>query len=399
MITTPRSARRGAVLVLAAKSLLVCATLRSAGAGEPSIQPSRQGGAGGAESAAGVSSALLADLAPKIVDIRHHRILQAVELRDVPPGAKRVSLWAAVPGDGPWQQVLERKVVEAPAGWQLVRQPGSRGDMVFVDVPAPANATGPIRIVVESLVRRESPAVDLAAPSTDASINTPLQKELFTDALRTDATFMSADDTIRAMARKACAGEPDPRKKVVRLLEVVADAADHYSKDASKPHCGRGSAEDCMANGGGCCTDLHSLFIAMARAEGIPARLQMGYRLKPENDGKRADPGYRCWVEFWLDGSGWVPTDIVVADGTDSASRTVRWGQLDARRIWLWEGRGFDLVPQQSGPPIQTMFCGWAEIDGTPVDALPADDGRPSKLSRTVLARDVTDEYVGGVGR
>ena len=335
-------------------------------------------------------AAMCPALAPQVTETRVLRVLQTVELTEVPAGAERVRLWVPVPGDGPWQRVLGRRVVEAPAGWQLVRQPGMGGDLAYVEAPA---SGGPVKVVVESLVRREAPAVDVAAPTPAAMLEAPLQRQLFVDALRADATNMLVDDKVRALAKAAVGGERDPRRKVVKLLQATADAADHYSKDPSKPHCGRGSAQDCMENGGGCCTDLHSLFIAMARAEGIPARLQMGYRLKPEQEGKSYDPSYRCWVEYWLDGSGWVPTDIVVADGGDSAARAAHWGRLDAKRVWLWEGRGFDLLPKQAAPPIQTMLCGWAEVDGKPVDVLPAADGTPSKLRRTIVFEDLTDEY------
>jgi hypothetical protein len=331
-----------------------------------------------------------AALAPQIVDTRFYRVMQTVELHDVPSTAKQVKLWVPIAGDGPWQRILERRVVDAPKDWRLVRQPGSRGDVVFVEFPGGDAGTASVKVTVESLVRRESPAVDLTATPTSSA---PIQAELFAEMLRTDAPNMVVDDKIRTLARTACAGETDPRRKVLKLLGTAADVADHYSKDPTKPHCGRGSAEDCMANGGGCCTDLHSLFIALARAEGIPARLQMGYRLKPENEGKAADPSYRCWAEYWLDGSGWVPTDIVVADSGDSESRSMHWGRVDARRLWLWEGRGFDLSPKQSAPAIQTMFCGWAEIDGEPVDPLPFTDGKPSKLRRTVAFDDVTEEF------
>jgi hypothetical protein len=91
-----------------------------------------------------------------------------------------------------------------------------------------------------------------------------------------------------------------------------------------------------------------------------------------------------------LPGSGWVPTDIVVADAGEASARKDSYGKLDARRVWLWEGRDLDLVPKQSGAPIQTMLCGWAEIDGVAVDVLPATDGTPSKLSRTILFQDLT---------
>src|SRR6185369_83402 len=135
------------------------------------------------------------------------------------------------------------------------------------------------QVVVETTVVRESPAFDLTAPSSSE-----LQAALFADELRPDAPFMSADMKMSELAANACKGEKDPRKKVIKLLDAVADAADHYSKDPSKPQCGRGAAEDCMANGGGCCTDLHSLFIAMARAQGIPTRIEFGYRLKADKE-------------------------------------------------------------------------------------------------------------------
>jgi hypothetical protein len=178
----------------------------------------------------------------------------------------------------------------------------------------------------------------------------------------------------------------------VKLLDAVADVADHYSKDATKPHCGRGAAEDCMTNGGGCCTDLHSLFIAAARSQGVPARMQFGYRLKPDKADTDYDPSYRCWVEFFLPDAGWVPTDIVVADAGEAAARPAQYGTLDARRVWLWQGRSLELVPKQSGAPIETMLCGWAEIDGVPVDVLPAADGTPSKLRRTIRFKELASK-------
>ena len=57
-----------------------------------------------------------------------------------------------------------------------------------------------------------------------------------------DAPLRAADKDVTALATKACAGETDLRRKAVKLLDAVADAADHYSKDASKPKCGRGAA-------------------------------------------------------------------------------------------------------------------------------------------------------------
>jgi transglutaminase-like putative cysteine protease len=318
---------------------------------------------------------------PGITETRIYRIRQTVALRDVPSDAKEVRLWVPIPSDGAWQHVLDRQVLEAPEGWTLEKQPVSDAEMVVVRTPA----QGTVRVVVETTVVRQSPEFDL-----DRAGSNGVQTALFSEELRTDAPLMSVDPQVLELAARACSGETDPRRKVVRLLDAVADAADHYSKDASKPHCGRGAAEDCLTNGGGCCTDLHSLFIAAARSQGIPARMQFGYRLKPDKEDTEYDPSYRCWVEYFLPNAGWVPTDVVVADAGESAARKGQYGMLDARRVWLWQGRGLDLVPRQNGGPIQTMLCGWAEIDGVPVEVLPAADGSPSRLSRTILFDELT---------
>lgn len=310
---------------------------------------------------------------PQIAEVRLWKVRQTVRLNDVPAAAREVRLWVALPTDGPWQRVLERRVVEAPEGWSLEPQLGSHGEMIY------ARTNGAATVVVESIVRRESPRFDLGA-----SVPGAIQPQLFADELRLDEPLMEASADVRALADAACRGIADPRRKVLALFDAVANRADHYSKDPSKPKCGRGAAEDCMANGGGCCSDLHALFIACARSQGIPARFQMGYRLKPENAGKEYDPSYRCWAEVYLPGSGWVPTDLVVADAGAPEERVKHYGTLDAKRIWLWQGRGLELSPPQSGGPIATMLVGWAEIDGAPVDVLPAADGTPSKLVRTI---------------
>ncbi len=57
----------------------------------------------------------------------------------------------------------------------------------------------------------------------------------------------------------------------------------------------------------GICLDYAALFACMLRANGIPAKLVIGY----------AEPGhiYHAWNEMYLDGSGWVGVDIR-ADGS-----------------------------------------------------------------------------------
>jgi transglutaminase-like putative cysteine protease len=311
----------------------------------------------------------------RIVDVRTIDLEQTVTLRDIPQDARTVRLWVPVPGDRAWQRVLDLRVTSAPPGWRLVRQAEGRGDFVFVEAKGPF--AGDVSVTVQCRVRREGVLCALESAAG------PVQTEVFAAELDTRAPLMEVDARIEAMANKACGEEPDIARQARLLMRCVAEAADHYSKDPSKPTCGRGAAEDCLAHGGGCCTDLHSLFIALARARGIPARMQYGYRVLDARAGTTYDPGYRCWVEVFLPGTGWVPTDVVAADGvTDPALPA--FGTLSATRVWLWEGRSFALAPAAVAERVDTMICGWAEVDGVPVDVLPSADGKPSRLGRTV---------------
>ncbi|MDZ4773621.1 MAG: transglutaminase domain-containing protein [Planctomycetota bacterium] len=206
-------------------------------------------------------------VAPRIAETRIYKIRQTVALADVPATAKEVRLWVPIPTDGAWQHVLDRRVVEAPAGWKFEKQPVSDAEMVV----ATAQAGAAIQVVVETNAMRQSPVFDMTS-----SGGGELQPELFAEELRRDSPLMAVDPSVLDFAKHACADVTDPREKVLRLLDAVADQADHYSKDATKPNCGRGADEDCLTNGGGCCTDLHALFIAAARSQGVPARLEYG---------------------------------------------------------------------------------------------------------------------------
>jgi hypothetical protein len=212
---------------------------------------------------------------------------------------------------------------------------------------------------------------------------------MFAEDLRKNAPHMQVTPEITAMAAKACGTESNPAIEAKLLLGLVAGSTVHYSRDPSKSKFSPGDAEICVAHGGGTCTDIHSLFIALARARGIPARLQMGYRLNKANEGKVADPGYRCWAEYFLPGYGWVPTDLVEAEDPKGLGADRWFSGLTARRLWLNQGREFNLPNRVSnGSFVNTMIIGYAEIDGVEARVLPQGD-KPAQLSRTVYYNEV----------
>lgn len=314
---------------------------------------------------------------PDFLETRAVKLKQTVRLADIDSGSEKVRMWVPIPSDRNWQRVLDVQVESAPGKWEIVAQKDGLGDFLYLEVDHPEQQS--LEVVLSCLVERQG----VHFPLGDVQSTPTFEKKLFGDSLDTSAPLMFADDRVRQLAAEACGQERDIARQAVMLVHKVAEYADHYSKDPTKPHCGRGSAQDCMVNGGGCCTDLHSLFIAMARSRGIAARMQYGYRLLDDKEGAEFDPGYRCWVEYFIPGAGWVPTDIVAADNADEAN-PYRWSSLSPYRVWLWEGRSFELTPAAEAGAVDTMLCGWAEIDGKAVNPLPGDDGTPPQMTRTV---------------
>jgi transglutaminase-like putative cysteine protease len=112
----------------------------------------------------------------------------------------------------------------------------------------------------------------------------------------------------------------------------------------------------------GNCTDFHSVFISMARAEKIPARFQIGFPL-PADKHSAEIPGYHCWAEFYLDSTGWVPVDISEA-WKHQEKHDYFFGAHDVNRIQFTQGRDLKLAPAQDAEPLNYFVYPYVEIAG-----------------------------------
>ena len=315
----------------------------------------------------------------KLGETRTYRVQQTVKLTEVPAGAKQVRWWISIPDNERHQDVLDFSVVTAPGTWRVERDAERGNRFLYLEVDAPKSQE--LEAVVEFTVRRE-PVLFAIDPAKVGPI-TDVHRRMYAEEVRRDAPHMEVTAAIADMAKTVCGDETNPATQAQKLLQHVASVADHYSKDPTKPTCGIGDADVCLEKGGGCCTDLHSLFISLARARGIPSRLQMGYRVNPKNEDKVYDPGYRCWVEYFVPSYGWIPADVVEADAVDGLGPARWFTGLTERRVWLNEGREFQLRPAQAGARVNTMIIGHAEIDGKPARVLPEGDLK-AQLARTI---------------
>jgi len=112
----------------------------------------------------------------------------------------------------------------------------------------------------------------------------------------------------------------------------------------------------------GNCTDFHSLFISLARTEGIPARFEMGFPI-PTDRKEGTILGYHCWVEFWLPERGWFPIDASEAFKHPD-QRELFYGTHPADRLHFTTGRDLRLGKDHRDRPLNYFIYPYVEAGG-----------------------------------
>jgi transglutaminase-like putative cysteine protease len=111
-----------------------------------------------------------------------------------------------------------------------------------------------------------------------------------------------ATDEIRAFAQQAV-HSGDPSTRVQALADAVVGAV-RYRSGTSAVTC---SASEVFKRGAGVCQDHAHVFIASARAVGIPARYVSGYLFTGDAD----DAASHAWADVWLGSErGWQSIDV-----------------------------------------------------------------------------------------
>jgi transglutaminase-like putative cysteine protease len=150
-------------------------------------------------------------------------------------------------------------------------------------------------------------------------------------------------------------------------------------RDPDTIGCGKGDVCSLLVKPGGKCTDISSVYIALCRSVGVPAREVFSIRLG-KKDGEDITTYQHCWAEFFLPGYGWVPVDpadvrkdmlVEKLDLKDPKTKKYRdhfWGGIDPYRVVLAIGRDVTLNPPQAGPPLNSFGYPYAEVGGQSVD-------------------------------
>jgi transglutaminase-like putative cysteine protease len=297
---------------------------------------------------------------------RTFRFTYNFTVKDIPSGAKRVRVWIPLPQTDQ-HQTVRVLAVKAPVKTRITQESEYGNRMIYAEIQYPKNqnpAAGKAEFTVEyKITRREYSRGDYAhlkhVDQKPALVSASMNRLLAPDNL------IPTDGKIKELAVEVTGSQ----------IGAVAEAKAAYDYlfttmryDKTGTGWGRGDAVWACDSKHGNCTDFHSPFIGMLRADGIPARFDIGFPL-PENKDKGDIAGYHCWAEFYAPKTGWVPVDISEA-WKAKEKQDYFFGSVDANRVQFSTGRDIALSPKQDGPALNYFVYPYVEVDGKPYDKL-----------------------------
>ncbi|HDR1021995.1 TPA: transglutaminase family protein [Pasteurella multocida] len=208
-------------------------------------------------------------------------------------------------------------------------------------------------------------------------------------------THIKTDGIVKEYADKIVGKETNPLKKAELIHQWIVN---NMERDNSVLGCGDGDVEKILTTGvlKGKCTDINSVFVALARASDIPAReifgLRLGQAVKMGKYSKGAfgsadankfanvSGGQHCRAEFYLAGFGWVPVDSAdvtkmrlaekkaVNDPDTQAVSNYLFGNWEMNWVGYNHARDFELYPLPEVAPLNNFGYPYAEIGGDPLN-------------------------------
>lgn len=143
----------------------------------------------------------------------------------------------------------------------------------------------------------------------------------------------SDDPEIVATTKVIVGNENNPYKKVDRIYGWIVKNIIYEIQGQEF------GARYAFYNRKGDCTEFATLFVAMCRSEGIPARLVHGYLYDSDTSAGH------MWAEFYLPPYGWVPADPT---GDHTTKSRFFFGRLGSNVLALSKGN-VDIQPNYPG--------------------------------------------------
>lgn len=170
------------------------------------------------------------------------------------------------------------------------------------------------------------------APILSGEFNVSMKNENDTYLYPNKYVNFGKDSDCVKKAAELCAGKSGYVEKIAAVFTYIAENISYDKQLAATVNTtskgGNAYIPDpdrTLSSGKGICFDYASLFAAMCRSGGIPARLVIGY----------ADPNiYHAWNEVYTDETGWITPELFLKKkGYNIADATFYAGNSDKKKI------------------------------------------------------------------
>jgi transglutaminase-like putative cysteine protease len=293
---------------------------------------------------------------------RSFQFTNIVHVAAPPTGARELQLWIPLPYRERFQ-LISHETIQAPVSYRILSDPEYHNRYAYLVLDA-ARMKLPIDVTVSfhaQRFERRVPLVRSDQPVSSALLST-------TRFLQPDRLVPSGGE-IAQISDRVTQGSANDLEKARKLYEYVISSMRYDHEGAEW---GRGDAVWACDSHHGNCTDFHSLFIALARDQSIPAAFEIGFPL-PADRHNGAITSYHCWALFYAEGIGWVPVDASEA-WKHKEKQDYFFGAIDQNRIKMSLGRDIQLYPPQKAAPLNYFVYPYAELDGQPFSDLKNED-------------------------
>ena len=297
--------------------------------------------------------------------------------------------WIPVPAfdESDWMKPGATTWSTNAASAQLVRSSPTGPMMLYAQW---TNSPADRHLESKSVVTARDLSVDFSQPRPPV----PLPADLF--SYYTAATeLMPTGGIVGETSRKIVGDATTDLEKAKRIYDWVVT---NSSRNPKTRGCGLGNVAFMLQTGdlSGKCADINGLYVALARASGIPARDLYGIRVAPSRFGYHSlgansnviTKSQHCRAEVYLQQYGWVPVDpadvrkvmleepptnLTLDDPKVADARKALFGTWEGNYVAYNDAHDVDL-PGSTGQDLGFLMYPQAEIDNVRKDALAPDD-------------------------
>jgi hypothetical protein len=293
---------------------------------------------------------------PKVRSVEFHYRFRVKALKPAGDAQKGdaakdlVRVWLPRPSSSEFQKIT-RLDATAPGKVSETTEPRYGNKLLYFETKIPAS--GEFTVDVPYEVVRHEVLLKTSDPNRRSA-------EKLTAAER--ALFSGVDQMVPKTGKPlALLTSVELRKDKLEIARQLYDIVDdHVAYKKEGTGWGRGDVNWVCDSGFGNCTDFHSLFMSLARSQGLPARFEIGFSI-PADKPEGAIAGYHCWAWFFHDERGWIPVDISEADKHPEL-KDYYFGNLTADRVMFSVGRDLELVPKAAGSPRNFLIYPHVEV-------------------------------------